>query len=202
MASENQPLTKSYEEEVVAKARQYLRSNPGPSEGGSNVSLHMLLDNIIDPVPWIPNTQEMLNEANAELDYRLSCMEKADEYVERMGLIKPFDQSCAEFLAEDYTREHGDETQWTTINRLFWKEYAWKLFRKPKRGQGHQFGKGENYVIAAIKCTIKEEKMTLEECIQALDKFIQDTKRERGVGKGKGANRDVSSKVKASTAEG
>lgn len=162
---------KSYRSFVADAAQIYLNSRPGPPEAGDNLALNGLLESIINPRPGDTITQEMLVRANLQLDYRLAIIDKADKYVEQMGLSEPWGQSCQEFEDEKYTSEHEHEGQWSEIKKNFYNLYSPTLFPKPSLVAGRPFYKGSDYVIAAIDYTVSAGKMDLRQCIQALNKL-------------------------------
>ncbi|KAF4625191.1 hypothetical protein G7Y89_g12977 [Cudoniella acicularis] len=162
---------KSFQNFVAQAARIYLNSFPGPHDGGDNLALHGLLDSIIKPFPGENITYQMLESARAQLDYRLEIMDKAEKYVEHMGLREPLGQSCHEFNAEEYTCKHQHEKQWIEINENFYRHYSSTMFPKPTPVAGRPFYKGSDYVIAAMDCNVNDGRMSLNQCIEALNKL-------------------------------
>ncbi|PVH67404.1 hypothetical protein DL98DRAFT_600531 [Cadophora sp. DSE1049] len=115
------------------------------------------------------------------LDYRLTVMSKADQYVELLALQKPMESWCQEFDTERYASAHGKELLWRNINANFYEVHGSTLFPKPYIGRS--FYKGSDYVIAAVHSTISAGRKDVKQCFEALDqlkaridKEIADTK--------------------------
>lgn len=167
-----------YRNSVVALAGLYAESIRTGQDGPSDMHLHALVDDILEPGPGQTVDIETLDKAVGQLKYRLAVMHQVNRYVEYMGLSQPDGLSCEKFDDAKYTRTNQKEPLFAEITEQMSKSRYMVLFPKPSPKGGRYFSRPCIYLKAAIDCTVRTGSRNLADCFKALDQLTQQVDEE------------------------
>ncbi|PGH09892.1 hypothetical protein AJ80_07602 [Polytolypa hystricis UAMH7299] len=141
-------IGRGYHNLVKAKARLYLESFPGPSNASGNMVFHLRLIELLRGKRFDEDSLVRLNDT---LDYRLSAMQLATQYVSFLDISFVdrllFDteswKNAADSSADTVTKAH-------TYNTVLDYVLDAKLFDVPLRTQGWAHLKPKEYLAIAL----------------------------------------------------
>ena len=123
---------------------EYLNSYRGFDNTGDDGALHNTLRKIqsgektdMDSIDWV----------HCALDYRMTQMSTADEYLQMMDVAAPKGQPCCEYNTYRIRQEIGEDKYSMILGLIFAREI---LFPAPLESQGRPFYKGHHYLVAAF----------------------------------------------------
>ncbi|KAF6238616.1 hypothetical protein HO173_003122 [Letharia columbiana] len=123
---------------------EYLNSYQGFDDSGQDGALHNTLRRIQSgEVTDIDD----IESAHRAVEYRMTQMSTADRYLQMMDMAPPKGQLCCEYRTNKIRQEVGGDKH-HIIRRLIFDRKI--LFPRPVQGQGRQFLKGMDYLVAAF----------------------------------------------------
>lgn len=152
---------------------EYLNSYQGYDDTADDGGLH----NKIRRIQSGEETRiDEIEYAYRRLDYRMTQMSTADNYLRVMDIPAPEGQLCCEYNTKKI-REEVEKDKFSVIQRLIFDHKV--LFPRPVEGQGRPFYKGMDYLIAAFHYanTSKDDVVKkLDSLMVTLDKILDQEK--------------------------
>ncbi|KUJ16440.1 uncharacterized protein LY89DRAFT_749097 [Mollisia scopiformis] len=149
--------------EVAKLQKRYFSSNPGDGDASDNMKVHGLFS---WDIPQDPTNQEHLDQAILQLNYRLRMMDVGQQYVDSLKVGRPDNLTIHDFDKDDFHHahlgrptDHPRNVKYRAISDYFCENNVYRnLF--PSLTSRHPFipyGKGADYLHAALFCTNVEE---------------------------------------------
>ncbi|KAE8377808.1 hypothetical protein BDV26DRAFT_292795 [Aspergillus bertholletiae] len=168
-------IGRGYHNVVRAKARAYIDSFPGPDNIGCNTGIHWSLRQLVQGEEC---DKEELVYLNDILDYRLSAMTLASQYVSFLDLQFPdcmmFDtETWCNDLALEAVKDGGSKDAISKLEK--YQEVRGyimdtKVFDKPMASQGHFYAKLWAYLAIAF---IESSSLSIDEIQGQIDSLVR-----------------------------
>ncbi|KAI9371983.1 hypothetical protein BJX61DRAFT_543127 [Aspergillus egyptiacus] len=163
-----------YDNVVKAKARAYMESFPGPDNVGTNKD-HWRLRQLLQGKKY---PKEVLVHLNDALDYRLSAMTLASQYVSFLDIQFP---DCLRFDTEAWCNDlalkvakngdtKGAKSKFEKYKELRGYIMDAKLFDKPMSSQGFSYTKPWEYLAIAL---VESSSLGIDEIRDKIDDLVK-----------------------------